>query len=268
MVYAYLPGADPAPDMTVEGTPDQVARGEYLADIGCIACHGTYTNGYDEDPEFPLAGGANFAELDAELPPIGTIVSENLTPGGKLADYSDGEIFRAIRHGVGQDGHRLMFMPFLPFGNISDEDIMAIISFLRSQPAVTSKVQTGSRPNFLAAVLIGAGLFPAAETFPDHIAAPEPGPNTEYGKYVATFGECRGCHGPDMTGTPASMFGPAVPNPRALVGSLEVDEFIEMMRSGVRPGNNPFPDTMPWQNASKMNDEDLSALYVYLTTAP
>jgi hypothetical protein len=38
-----------------------------------------------------------------------------------------------------------------------------------------------------------------------------------------------------------------------------------MMRSGVKPDGVAFPDTMPWQNASKMNDADLGALYAYLT---
>jgi hypothetical protein len=40
------------------------------------------------------------------------------------------------------------------------------------------------------------------------------------------------------------------------------------MRTGVRPGGVPFPRTMPWQNASKMNDDDLAALYAYLTAPP
>jgi cytochrome c553 len=266
--YAYFPNADPAPDLEVAATPEQIARGEYLADIGCIPCHGTYANGYDEDAEFPLAGGANFSELEEGFPPIGQLISENLTPGGKLAGYTDGEIFRAIRHGIGQDGRRLGFMPLLPFGQMSDDDIEALIAFLRSEPAVTSDGPTGTNFNFLGMLFVGAGLLPPAETHPEHIAAPEPGPNAEYGKYVATFGECRGCHGPDMTGTPASAFGDAVPNPRPLVGTLAVADFIKMMRSGVRPGNNPFPDSMPWQNASKMNDADLTALHAYLTTAP
>jgi hypothetical protein len=40
------------------------------------------------------------------------------------------------------------------------------------------------------------------------------------------------------------------------------------MRSGVKPDGLAFPQTMPWENASKMNDDDLAALYVYLTTQP
>ncbi len=159
-------------------------------------------------------------------------------------------------------------MPLLPFGGMSDDDIIAVIAFLRSQPEVASTGPTGDDLNFLGMILFGAGLFPPAEVRPASIAAPAPGPNVQYGKYVATFGECRGCHGPDMTGSPATQFTTEVPNPRPLVSTVTLAQFIEMMRTGVRPGNNPFPPQMPWQNASKMTDDDLVALYTYLTTEP
>jgi hypothetical protein len=68
-----------------------------------------------------------------------------------------------------------------------------------------------------------------------------------------------------MTGIEATSISPAVPNPRPLVGSLSQEQFFEKMRSGVRPGNRPFPDAMPWQNAAKMTGDDLAALYAYLT---
>lgn len=263
----YFPGASPASDLTVEGSAEQIERGEYLARIGCIGCHGTYANGLEGAPAFPLAGGTDIFAAEG-FPPIGQMIPENLTPGGKLAEYSDGELFRVIRQGVNQDGQLLAFMPLLPYAQLSDEDIMALVAFLRSQPAVASTGPTGDKLNFLGMVFFGAGLFPAPEKQPDSIGAIPAGATAEYGKYVATFGECRGCHGSDVTGTPASSFSAEVPNPRPLIGSLDVTQFIEMMRTGVRPENNPFPDTMPWQNAAQMTDEDLTALYTYLTTEP
>lgn len=129
----YFPGAGPAPELTIAGSPEQIARDEYLASVGCLVCHGSYANDFEsfpEDPEFPLAGGLNFGEVEEEFPPIGQIVATNLTPGGKLAGYTDGEIFRAIRHGVSQDGHKLTMMSLLPYKQMSDDDIMAIIAFL------------------------------------------------------------------------------------------------------------------------------------------
>jgi cytochrome c553 len=115
---------------------------------------------------------------------------------------------------------------------------------------------------------MGSGMFPASAVGAETVIAPPEGVTAEYGQYVATYCECRGCHGPDMTGTEASMAGPAIPNPRPLINELSQEEFFEMMRTGIRPGNSPFPDTMPWQYAAKMTDNDLAALYVYVTTEP
>ncbi len=40
-----------------------------------------------------------------------------------------------------------------------------------------------------------------------------------------------------------------------------------MMRSGVKPNGVTFSEAMPWRNAAKMADDDMTVLYVYLTTA-
>jgi len=68
-----------------------------------------------------------------------------------------------------------------------------------------------------------------------------------------------------MTGAPATSVSAAIPNPRSLVGTLSEEQFVAMMRSGVKPDGVAFPATMPWQNAAQMTDTDLAALYAYLT---
>ncbi|MBM4422599.1 MAG: cytochrome c [Chloroflexi bacterium] len=263
----YFPGAKPAPGLKVEGTPDQIARGEYLANINCVGCHGQVDANGEPTETFPLSGGYNIGEAEG-FGFMGQVATENLTPVGKLANYSDGELFRAIRHGVNKDGQMLVFMSLLPYGELSDADTEALIAFLRSQPAVTPNGPTGDNANFIGALLFGAGMFPAPAPKPDTIAAPSADTSVEYGKYVATYGECRGCHGPDATGVAESSFGPAVPNPRPLVSTLSQTQFAAMMRSGLKPNGVPFPEAMPWENASKMTDDDLAALYAYLTIAP
>jgi len=40
------------------------------------------------------------------------------------------------------------------------------------------------------------------------------------------------------------------------------------MRTGVKPTGQVFTNRMPWVNASRMNDEDLSALYEYIKAKP
>jgi cytochrome c553 len=261
----YFPGAAPAPDLTVDGTPEQIARGEYLVNIACVGCHSQV--GPDGRPtgEHPLSGGWNIAEAEG-FGFIGDMVTENLTPGGKLGSYSDGELFRVLRYNIDKQGQELGMMSFLPYRELSNDDTEAIIAYLRSLPPVPTTGVTGDKMNFLGAVMSGAGLF--GETpppAPSIVNAPPQGVNAEYGKYVATFGECRGCHGTDMTGTEATAVSPAIPNPRVFVSAITLEEFIQTMRTGVRPNGTAFSPAMPWENASKMTGEDLAALYLYLT---
>ena len=261
----YFPGAPAAPDLTVAGAPQQLARGEYLVNLSCVGCHSA--PGPDGNPtgEHPLNGGWNIAQAEG-FGFIGDMVAENLTPGGKLATYSDGELFRVLRHSINNEGHKLGFMAFMPYRELSDADTEAIIAYLRTLDPVPATGFTGDNLNFLGAVMAGAGMFgAAAPPAPASIAAPPEGVTAAYGKYVATFGECRGCHGPDAAGAPATSVSPAVPNPRPLVSTLNQAQFIAMMRGGVKPNGAVFPATMPWQNAAKMTDDDLAALYAYLT---
>jgi cytochrome c553 len=148
---------------------------------------------------------------------------------------------------------------------LSDDDTEAIIAYLRSLPASESTAETGDRMKFLGLVMKGAGLLPA-ESGAASVTAPPEGITAEYGQYVATFADCRGCHGPDVTGVAPSSFDPAgTPNPRPLVSELTQEEFFEMMRSGIKPDGQPFPEAMPWGIASRLTDNDLAALYAYLT---
>jgi cytochrome c5 len=262
----YFPGAPAAPNLSVAATPEQIARGEYLVNIACVGCHSEV--GPDGNPtgEHPLSGGWNIAAAEG-FGFIGDMVAENLTPGGKLASYSDGELFRVLRYSIDQQGYELGMMSFMPYRELSNDDTEAIIAYLRTLSPVPTTGVTGDKMNFLGAMMSGAGLFgEAPPPAPATIAAPPQGVTAEYGKYVATYGECRGCHGADVVGAPATSVSAAIPNPRPLVSTLGQEQFFAMMRSGVKPDGVAFPEAMPWQNAAKMTDDDLAALYAYLTT--
>lgn len=260
---AYFPGAPAAPVLTVAGTPEQIARGDYLVNLTCIGCHSSLDAAGNPSQQHPLNGGWNIAQAEG-FGFVGDLVTENLTPGGKLAGYSDGELFRALRYGVNRDGDLLAFMSLLPVTELSDADTEAIIAYLRTLPPAEQTATTGDRLSFVGGVMFGAGMFGEPAAGVASISAPAAGATAEYGRYVATFAECRGCHGPDVTGTPASALGPAVPNPRPLVGELTEAEFVAMFRSGIKPDGQPFPEAMPWQIAAALSDDDLAALYAYL----
>jgi cytochrome c553 len=233
--------------------------------VACVGCHGA-----NDGEKMPLTGGLDIAagEGEEDFTIAGSMVTANLTPGGVLADRTDGELFRAIRYGFGKNG-RLAMMSFLPYHELSDEDTEAIIAFLRSQEPVTTATNGGDTLNLLGVILYYSGVLAPFDVVPEGVViAPPSGVTAEYGKYVATFGECRGCHRTDMTGTEATAFSPVIPNPRVFVGTITLEQFIQTMRTGVRPNGDALTDLMPWQNASRMTDVDLAALYTYLTTIP
>jgi hypothetical protein len=81
----------------------------------------------------------------------------NLTPA-HFKNWSDGEIVRAIREGVGKDGRSLVIMPSEVFHNLSDADVQAIVAVLLAQPAVEPDTPT-KQFNVLGAIMAAALLL-------------------------------------------------------------------------------------------------------------
>src|SRR5258708_3919349 len=137
------PHANPVADVHVAGTAAQIARGQQLAHI-CESCH-------SEQTQLPLSG-ANFVSKFG-LPPLGTLYAPNLTPSGNIKDWTDGEVIRAIREGVYKDGRSLLIMPSDNFRNLSDDDVQALVAYLRSQPATGGPTPT-NQFNVLGAIFL------------------------------------------------------------------------------------------------------------------
>jgi cytochrome c553 len=244
-----VPPARPLPSLQVDPSPEQLARGERLAYL-CVGCHSS-------SGRLPLDGGTeNFAEA------LGTIYASNLTPGGSLKGWSDGEISRAIREGVDQRGRVLLIMPSESFRHLSDADVQALVAYLRTQPAVDRQTPA-TQPNLLGAMLVGAGLFRAQPPITAPVVAPPAGSSPEYGQYLVTISGCARCHGDTLQGGNPDGFAPAGPNLLAIVSQWNADEFVETMQTGVDPfGNSINPETMRWQDYSAaFTAEELEAMY-------
>lgn len=120
--------ADPAERALAE-------RGRYIVmTSGCISCHAT--NG-PQGPDLSkyLAGGALESQTEEA-----TYVSRNLTPDEKtgLGRRTDEEVERVLRSGVFPDGHVVptTSMPWGVFSNWTEEDLHAVVVYLRSIPAI------------------------------------------------------------------------------------------------------------------------------------
>ncbi len=256
----YTPRTAPVPALEVAATPDQIARGEHIANVFCASCHST-TN------ELPLTGGLDIG-LDLPLP-LGQYVSVNLTPAGPLADWSDGEIFRAIRNGIDKDGQALFVMSGARGRHLSDEDLLAVIAYLRSQPAVENEtLLPPDRPSLLALVMLGVGLIPESEPpITIVITAPPKGPTVEYGAYIMSYQDCVLCHGEDLTGGVEGQLAPVGPSLRH-VSDWTPEQFMTVLRTGVSVDGDPLQPPMPWQNVGRMDDEELLAVYEYIRSLP
>lgn len=260
LIKVYVPKNVPIPDLVVTGTPEQIQRGEHLANAFCVECHST-------NRQLPLSGGR---DLGVDFPmPLGSFVPSNLTPGWKLKDWSDGEILRVLRDGIGRDGRKLLVMSNVNVRYMSDEDLEAVIAYLRSQPAVANETpDPPDKATLLGIVMYGAGMLPEGEppvTGP--IVAPPKGVTVEYGRYMVGFQDCRDCHGEDLKGGKPGQLAPIGP-PLVVVKSWSVEEFIATFRTGIDPSGARLLDTMPWETIGRLDDVELAAMHAYLSSIP
>ncbi len=250
-VKLSMPPSHAVAPVNITRTTEQVARGQYLAQILCAGCH-------SPNNDLPLSGGKNLAD-DVGLP-LGALYGANLTPAGELKDWSDGEILRALRWGQHRSG-RALAMPVKSTSQLSDADAQAIVAYLRSQAPVENKLPTTS-PSLLFGILVGANQFDLS-TVPDSGAfvAPARAATTEYGQYVLNIADCKACHGEDLTGgKPPAPQGPSL----FVVKGWTQAQFATAMRTGVLPGGDTMEEVMPWRTIARMDDVDLAAMYEYL----
>lgn len=243
-------------EVNVAGTPEQIGRGQQLANI-CIGCHSS-------TGQLPLDGSKeNFV---AGGPPVGVLYATNLTPGGPLKEWTDGEIIRAIREGVDEKGQPLVIMPSKGFRAMSDEDAQALVAYLRSQPAVERDLPERNL-NLLAALFLGSGMFPTSAQPPitAPVTAPPRGVSAAYGEYLVNALACRDCHGDDLTGMVVEGGGPPAPNLTQELPHWSEEDFIRAMRTGVTPEGETLSPGMPWgEYSAATTDDDLKAMYLYL----
>lgn len=127
------PAWGPPVEHPVQAPPraDTIAYGGYLAGplAHCVECHSP--PGPNGGPDLVNELGAGGFMFDG---PWGVSVSANITPTA-LGDWSDDEIKRAITDGIGRDGRVLLPpMGFSYYRNMTDEDLDAIVAYLRSLP--------------------------------------------------------------------------------------------------------------------------------------
>lgn len=251
----YRPYPVQAVNVSIAGTPEQVARGQHLASVLCASCH-------TENGELPLSGGNNMSG-ETGLP-LGDVYPSNITRGGKLKELSDADIYRIMRTGIEPSG-RLTAMSFFASRYLSDEDSQSIIAYLR-QGKATEDTRPPFNPSPVLAALVGLGFIsPEAATAPiQPVSAPPKAVTKEYGAYVLSFTDCKGCHGPTLSGDAPPPAPPGAANITLIVPKWSKDDFFKAMRTGVDPTGHQIQPPMPWKQVGQLDDVELAALYEYL----
>jgi cytochrome c553 len=247
----------PPSGLVIPSNPATIARGKHLVDSFGL-CAGCHTENF---------GGESFNEGML----IGTISTANLTSGkgGIGSVFTDEDWVRAIRHGLNPEGKTLINMPSNAFYHLSDEDLVAIIAYLKTVPPVDHeipKTSLGLMARYF--ILLTPDLLPAQAI--DHKGprpvAPQPGVSVEYGEYLALA--CKACHGQDLAGGTQPGEGLNL-TPAGDLGQWTEADFLTALRTGTTPDGKALnPDLMPWQMIGKMTDDELKAIWLYFQTVP
>lgn len=253
---------------------DRLARGRYLGEgiVACGNCH-TPKTAQGEVLGMQLAGG-----LVIEEPGAFRAVAPNITPDPEtgIGAWTDAEIAAAIREGRRRDGSIIgPPMPIALYRGISDEDIAALIAWLRSVPAVRnvtgrSTYQMPLPPSYGPPVS-GVQGPPAGSQPADHVAR---------GAYLAgPLGHCIDCHTPMLadgtrdwsrTGaggpplnTPA---GPVVPRniTAAGIGRWSTSEVMRAMSPGIAADGRRLMPPMAFDYYGRVKLADMLDIVAYL----
>lgn len=284
----------PYPELQVSTDPEIIERGKYLVHgpAHCSNCHvGSVAEmiAADAGENVPLKGGVIFP-----LGPVGTLYTKNLTPDPTtgIGKYSDAEVFRMMRHAVKPDGTATLSV-LMPFWDMADEDLVAVVSYLRSMEPVNNDVRQNEWTFMGKAVRVIASSFQPIEKPEPYPSAPPMAATIERGEYLSRYvANCVGCHtnrdqmtfeaiGPEYGG--GMEFEPfpelhlmvgedpelwlrtpnITPSPNSALSKFKnVEEWKERFRKGRQIKISP----MHWGPFSRMTDEDLEALYLYLTS--
>ncbi|HVY45186.1 MAG TPA: hypothetical protein VHB21_04865 [Minicystis sp.] len=286
------PAQRPASAARFEATPARLARGKYVVEAlaDCMGCHSDrdYTRwGAPVVEARRGVGGAAFNEANSGVP--GVVCAQNITSDRAtgLGAWTDGEIARAIREGVDRHGDALFpMMPYAYYHAMSDEDVEAVVVYLRTLPPIANAVPPKH-------IKFPVSLF--VKSAPAPIEGPVATPNDAtdhlaYGKYLVTVGGCRECHtahddhgqlvpGRDFAGG-WKLTGPwgtvvtanITPDAATFVGSATKEQFIARFKAFASMTAENAPKTkgdttiMPWMAMSRLTEQDLGAMYDYLRT--
>lgn len=291
--YAYvrlaLPKAAEPRSGNVPASPARIERGKYLFEVvsACADCH----SAVDERRfAFPVAPGGFAKGKQFPSSGAGVLVAPNLTPDSETGSgrWSDGQLLRAIREGVGHDGRPLFpSMPYSEYANMSDEDVESIVAYIRTIPPISNRLPA-SQITFPMSLIMR--MVPAPVSSVPSVNKADP---VAYGAYLTKIAGCQFCHTPFVKGQSVKEKSFAgghefeiAPGARAVsinltpeqktgIGTMTEAQFLDKFYQYKEYAEKGAPviapelnTVMPWLGYARMEPDDLKAIYAYLRTVP
>ncbi len=267
----------PEPDMLVSPIdPGAVQRGAVLVE-GLAAC--SFCHGLVPEPASPMSGGGIW------LDKYGLVQASNITPSKSgIGEWTTNEIVTAIRHSLRPGGEMLSTEVHNGYEWMADEDVLAIVAYLRSQAPIDNEVPTREVP-FIDRNT--TGFFDRAPQVAGFIPTIEPRFKTEYGRYLTLHvARCQGCHngpvtivaeegnflqgGRQIQTSAGEIVSPGIgPNQIDGLGSWSEKDIVHYLRTGNTPeGRVVDPDFCPIRFYQAASDQDVQAIAHFLKSLP
>lgn len=291
---ACSPSMRTAPELKAPQDAASIERGKYLASavLGCVDCHSP--RAWDQIGAPPVEGREytggilinDELTVDGDSFP-GVLQAPNITQHAEhgIGAWTDGEIARAIREGVNRDGDALFpMMPYMAYRNLSDEEVLDVIAYLRTIPPREGTVAERDL-DFPLSIIVN--FMP--EPLEGPISAPAITDAVKRGERLVTLAGCNDCHSPMERGEvikgqefsggavysalAMQAFGTVVvsnitPDEETGIGKVTEEQFVAMMREGKGKDGRGLHAFMPWAFYRDMTDDDLKGIYAYLRTVP
>ena len=237
-----------APERLAAPTAAQRAdAGRQARILGCVSCHGEGLRG-----RMMFDGG-----------PFAKVWAPNLTElAGRVNDQ---QLAQGIRQGIGHDGRALFVMPSPMYSHLSDQEVAAMIAWIRSLPRTgdrVSPIQWGP----VGRAVLALGRFAPVNERVEQFRLRQPfdtGAQHAAGRRIATI-VCTECHGSDLSG------GQPTPDEAApglsIAGAYDLAQLRRLLRTGVPPSGRDLGlmSEIARNDTRHLNDAEIDALFGYL----
>jgi len=263
---------------TATASPAAFERGKNLVSNICSDCH------YDKQTNKFI--GKQIHDIPGFM---GTVYSANLTnskTNGIPPKYTDAQLKYLLKTGVTKDGH---FLPYMLRPNMADEDIDAIIIYLRSGDAPVAAGDTTiglTHLNFMGRTIMNAVAKPLP--YKENVKLPAANNGVANGRYLVDNIGCFHCHSKSLTSlnyfeieqtkgfmaggqkfkTPSGMKVYAsniTPDKKTGIGNYSKMDFRKAVQQGESPEGKLHP---PMPEFRTLSNNQVDDIYAYIQTLP